>query len=49
MKLSRKLASLPFPYGLRIPAYDRVNGVTLPWAPFIQLDSGATGALLVIV
>lgn len=32
--------SLPFPYGVRIPAYDRVNGLTLPWAPFIQLDSG---------
>lgn len=32
--------SLPFPYGARIPSYDRVNGVTLPWAPFIQLDSG---------
>lgn len=33
--------SLPLPYGVRIPAYDRVNGVTLPWAPFIQLDSGS--------
>lgn len=33
--------SLPFPYGVRLPAYDRVHGLSLPWAPFIQLDSGA--------
>lgn len=32
--------SLPGIKGVRIPAYDRVNGATLPWAPFIQLDSG---------
>jgi hypothetical protein len=32
--------SLPFPYGLRIPTYDRVNGVSLPFGPLISLDTG---------
>jgi hypothetical protein len=30
--------SLPFGVGLRIPSYDRVNGLTLPWGP--QLNVG---------
>lgn len=32
--------ALPALFGVRVPAYDRVNGLSLPWAPFIQLDSG---------
>ena len=32
--------SLPALFGVRLPAYDRVNGLSLPWAPFFQLDSG---------
>jgi hypothetical protein len=32
--------SLPFLFGLRIPTYDRVNGVTLPYGPLISLDTG---------
>ena len=32
--------SLPALFGVRLPAYDRVNGLSLPWAPFVQLDSG---------
>jgi len=34
------MVSLPGAFGVRIPAYDRVNGLTLPVAPFISLDSG---------
>jgi hypothetical protein len=29
--------SLPLGIGLRIPSYDRVNGVTLPWGPRLEL------------
>lgn len=32
--------SLPGIYGIGIPSYDRVNGVSLPAGPNIQLDSG---------
>lgn len=30
--------TLPLGVGLRIPSYDRVNGVTLPWGPQILLN-----------
>jgi hypothetical protein len=32
--------TLPLGIGLRIPSYDRVNGVTLPWGPQILLTDG---------
>jgi hypothetical protein len=32
--------TLPLGLGLRIPSYDRVNGVTLPWGPQLVLDDG---------
>ena len=32
--------SLPLLFGLRIPTYDRVNGLTLPYGPLISLDTG---------
>ena len=32
--------SLPLGVGLRIPSYDRVNGVSLPWGPVIRLPGG---------
>jgi hypothetical protein len=32
--------TLPFPYGVRLPTYDRVNGVALPFGPLITLDTG---------
>jgi hypothetical protein len=32
--------SLPFLYGIRLPTYDRVNGVALPFGPLISLDTG---------
>lgn len=32
--------ALPGWFGLRIPTYDRVNGVTLPYAPSFTIDSG---------
>src|SRR5947199_6336551 len=32
--------SLPLGVGLRIPTYDRVNGLTLPWGPKIETSNG---------
>ena len=32
--------SLPLLFGLRIPTYDRVNGLTLPWGPKLELGEG---------
>ncbi|MDQ3950294.1 MAG: hypothetical protein M3282_08095, partial [Gemmatimonadota bacterium] len=32
--------SLPFLYGLRLPTYDRVNGLSLALGPLISLDTG---------
>ncbi|HVE79337.1 MAG TPA: hypothetical protein VNA89_10770 [Gemmatimonadaceae bacterium] len=32
--------ALPGVYGLRIPSYDRVNGLSLPFAPEVTLGSG---------
>ena len=30
---------LPLAYGFRIPTYDRVNGLSLPWGPVIPFDT----------
>jgi hypothetical protein len=32
--------SLPLGIGLRIPTYDRVNGLSLPWGPVVRLPGG---------
>src|SRR5512132_114554 len=32
--------SLPLGLGIRIPSYDRVNGLTLPWGPKLELGDG---------
>ena len=32
--------SLPLGVGLRIPSYDRVNGVSVPWGPVIRIPGG---------
>ncbi len=32
--------SLPLGFGLRMPAYDRVNGLTLPWGPKLEAGEG---------
>lgn len=32
--------SLPYSIGLRIPTYDRVNGLSLPWGPHIAIPGG---------
>src|SRR5438045_4796257 len=32
--------SLPLGIGLRIPSYDRVNGLALPWGPKLELSDG---------
>ncbi len=32
--------SLPLGFGLRIPSYDRVNGLVLPWGPKLELGDG---------
>lgn len=37
---SEPVFSLPLGIGLRIPAYDRVDGLSLPWGPVINLPGG---------
>src|SRR6476646_8950623 len=32
--------SLPLGIGLRIPTYDRINGLTLPWGPKLEMGDG---------
>src|SRR5437667_4538717 len=32
--------SLPLGLGLRVPAYDRVNGLALPWGPKLEAGEG---------
>jgi len=32
--------SLPLGVGIRVPAYDRVNGLTLPWGPKLETSNG---------
>jgi len=32
--------SLPLGIGLRVPSYDRVNGLTLPWGPKLEMGDG---------
>ena len=32
--------SLPLGVGLRVPSYDRVNGLTLPWGPKLEMGDG---------
>jgi hypothetical protein len=32
--------SLPGLYGFRLPAYDRIDGLSLPFGPFVSLDTG---------
>lgn len=32
--------TLPLGIGLRIPSYDRVNGLSLPWGPVIRIPGG---------
>jgi hypothetical protein len=32
--------SLPLGVGLRIPSYDRINGLALPWGPKLELNDG---------
>lgn len=38
---SRPTLSLPGIYGLRIPTYDRVNGLSVPLGPAFTLDTGS--------
>jgi hypothetical protein len=33
------LVSLPVLFGVRIPSYDRVNGLSIPWGPRFNIDS----------
>jgi hypothetical protein len=37
---TRPAVTLPFRIGVRIPTYDRVNGLSLPWGPLVTLDTG---------
>jgi hypothetical protein len=36
----QRVVQLPFPYGFRIPSYDRVDGLSLPFGPTITIDTG---------
>jgi len=36
----QRIVTLPFPYGLRIPTYDRVNGLAVAFGPVITVDTG---------
>ena len=40
--------SLPLGMGLRIPTYDRINGLTLPWGPKIETSNGKVDADLLV-
>ncbi len=40
-----QFASLPLLYGLRIPTYTRVDGLSLPWGPRFSLSWKAGGSL----
>jgi hypothetical protein len=42
-----QFASLPLLYGLRIPTYTRVDGLSLPWGPRFQLSWGHGSSLQV--
>lgn len=42
-----RLASLPLLYGLRIPTYTRVDGLSLPWGPRFMLSWGHGSSLQV--
>lgn len=40
--------SLPLGIGLRVPSYDRVNGVTLPWGPKLETGNGRVDVDLLV-
>jgi hypothetical protein len=40
VEYSESPISLPLGIGLRIPSYDRVNGLALPWGPKLDLGDG---------
>src|SRR5690242_1375261 len=40
VEYSESPISLPLGVGLRIPTYDRVNGVTIPWGPKLETSNG---------
>ena len=40
VEYSDRPISLPLGIGLRIPTYDRVNGLSLPWGPKIETSNG---------
>jgi hypothetical protein len=43
VEYSESPISLPLGIGLRVPTYDRVNGLTLPWGPKIETSNGKIG------
>jgi len=48
VEYSDRPISLPLGIGLRIPTYDRVNGLTLPWGPKIETSNGRISADLLV-
>lgn len=43
VEYSESPISLPLGVGLRVPSYDRVNGLTIPWGPKIETSNGRIG------
>src|ERR1041384_901057 len=48
VEYSDRPISLPLGIGLRIPTYDRINGLTLPWGPKIETSNGRISADLLV-
>jgi hypothetical protein len=48
VEYSDRPVSLPLGIGLRVPTYDRVNGLTLPWGPKIETSNGRIDADLLV-
>ena len=44
VEYSDRPISLPLGIGLRVPTYDRVNGLSLPWGPKIETSNGRIDA-----
>jgi hypothetical protein len=40
VEYSDRPISLPLGIGLRVPTYDRVNGLSLPWGPHVETSNG---------
>ena len=48
VEYSDRAISLPLGIGLRVPTYDRVNGLSVPWGPKIETSNGRINADLLV-